>query len=204
MSIGVVSWLVGVIVAVALLATSFWWWHGYMSIAEIGEYNVLSPGDAELDEASSTVRGGIPIAAATVHNSSVLSLIRMLPNGGTFEAFLDASGVAKEISGRGPYTVFVATDSAFSHLPSGALSAMTLEEMKRIVEFHIVADQALDLTVTATSSVVALSKDVIPITENIADHAAQVGSGWALQEFKTDNGNVYTISAVLLPPSKIQ
>jgi uncharacterized surface protein with fasciclin (FAS1) repeats len=203
MTKSVLSWILGAVATVALLAGSFWWWRGYMNISEIGEYNSLSePYGSMASAASTTIRGGIPIATATVPNATVISIIDSLPNGSSFQAFLQASGVNKKLTGRGPYMVFVATDGAFSHLPQGALVSMTQSELQRLVEYHIVAGRTIDLATVATTSLVALSKDIIPVVSNVADHAAQVGDGWVLQEFKATNGIVYTVSAVLLPPSK--
>jgi uncharacterized surface protein with fasciclin (FAS1) repeats len=178
-----------------------WWWREYLVVSQLGIFDTIYGQDGELN-ATTTERIGIPIALATVQNSSVLRIIKLLPNGNTYQALFDASGVASKLSGRGPYTVFVSTDGAFAHLPPDALSAMTEGEMRRLVEYHIVVGKAIDLTATAATSVAALSNDSIPITAYPADHAAQVGSGWVMQGFRAQNGIVYTISAVLLPPSR--
>ena len=119
---------------------------------------------------------------------------------GTLVAAVQAAGLAKTLSGEGPFTVFAPTDEAFAALPEGVLDALLLPENKdtlvKILTYHVVpgAVMAADVTdgdvATVEGQTVALST---------ADGVTVNGAKVIQADVVADNGVIHVIDAVILP-----
>lgn len=78
-----------------------------------------------------------PRASGTVVDIAVAS-----PAHTTLVAAVQAAGLAGTLSGRGPFTVFAPTDSAFARLPSGTVETLVRPEnrgmLQSILTYHVV------------------------------------------------------------------
>ena len=123
----------------------------------------------------------------------------------TLLKLLQASGLLKQASGKGPYTVFAPTNAAFSELPDNELNELLLPSSKsRLVQFlayHVVkgrltSDQLKDgqnLT-NLTGQVLVVHKQGNTITvEDGRGTVADVVQG----DIRATNGVVYSVSRVL-------
>jgi uncharacterized surface protein with fasciclin (FAS1) repeats len=81
--------------------------------------------------------------------------------GARFNQLLSQTGVINSISGKGPYTVFVASDGAFSRLPPGTINNMSATQLKRTMQYHVVSGKALDVDAIESGQIQALSRDMI-------------------------------------------
>ena len=112
---------------------------------------------------------------------------------------LQSTGVASQLSGKGPYTLFIPINEAYAHLPPGALD-LSATALKRLAQYHVVAGRAVDVNAEISGTIQALSKDMLNFSVRPGDKSARINSAVALQEFKAQNGVVYLIDQVLLPP----
>jgi len=188
-------WVVGVIVVFLVILGA--WWFAQGGAATPGGTATTTP------EAATTGSGaGTPVATAIeVRTSSTVgAIVASLSNAGTFASLYASTGVAASVTGKGPYTVFVATNAAFANLTAGTISTMTATQKKRLVQYHVVAGKMLDLDAVNSGTYTALSKDTLNFQVHPQTKLAYVNSGYTITQYKASNGIVYVISAVLVPP----
>lgn len=122
-----------------------------------------------------------------------------------FAAMVHASDLGTFLSSRGPFTVFVPTDSAFARLPPGMLDTLLRPENKvrlqDILLFHVVNGKKLtskDLLLLKT----ALSCQGTPLTLKTTHSGAQfvMKAKIVHADIKCQNGIINEIDTVLMPP----
>jgi len=127
-----------------------------------------------------------------------------------FAAMLQSSEMATFLSSRGPFTVFLPTDSAFSKLPPGTLDALLRPENKErlqdILLYHVVNGKAWtskDLQ-TATTLLSCEGNPASPLTIKKTKSGTQlVNKAKILRaDIKCLNGTIHEIDTVLMPPEK--
>lgn len=140
-----------------------------------------------------------PAAQAPVDNS-VKGVASRLSNARTFAGLLSSTGVGASLTGAGPYTLFVPSDNAFGNMAPSFLSGLSAAAKKRLVQYHVVAGKALDLDAVSSGNHTALSRDTLNFNVKLDSMVAYVNSGVSISQHKAQNGIVYVISAVLVPP----
>ena len=138
-------------------------------------------------------------ARAAKVDDSVLGVISRLTSESRFAGLLISTGVASQLSGKGPYTVFLPTNASFELLPPGTLNLSSLQ-LRRLVQYHIVSGRSIDVNAQLSGDVQALSKDALNFSIFPSDQSARINSSIALKAYKASNGIVYVISEVLQPP----
>jgi uncharacterized surface protein with fasciclin (FAS1) repeats len=122
-----------------------------------------------------------------------------------FAQVVQGSDLGSFLSSRGPFTLFVPTDSAFSKLPPGTLDALLRPENKellqRIVLFHLVNGQRLtakDLLPLKT----LLSCEGTALTVHTNRSGAQIVMKARIlhADIRCANGLIHEIDTVLVPP----
>jgi uncharacterized surface protein with fasciclin (FAS1) repeats len=120
-------------------------------------------------------------------------------------AMIQASDLATFMSSRGPFTLFVPTDSAFAKWPPGELEQLLLPENKdrlqHILLFHLVNGKKLT------------AKDLLPLKTVLTCEGSQLpvrasksGTQYVLKsriihaDIKCLNGLIHEIDTVLMPP----
>ena len=145
---------------------------------------------------ASQAQGATKAAAA---DTSIAGVLATIPEASVFNGYFVRDGVAAEL-GKGMYTIFVPTNSAFAALPPGTVSALSYAAQKRLVEYHVVSGKMLDTDAIASGNYQALSRDYLNFNVNLQTGASYVNSGAVIKQYKAHNGIIYTISSVLLPP----
>jgi uncharacterized surface protein with fasciclin (FAS1) repeats len=184
-------WIVGTAVVIILLV--IWWENNKANLPSVA--NPLTGGGTE---ASGT--GGVSVQDSS--SATVASILAGIPNAGRFNQLLSSTGVASAITGKGPYTVFVATDAAFGRLVPGTINTMSAAEQKRTLQYHIVSGKKLDVDAVQSGQVQALSGDSLNFTVDAAEGGVYVNSGYVLKVYKAKNGIIYVINSVLIPPKR--
>jgi len=122
-----------------------------------------------------------------------------------FAAMVQASDLGTFLSSRGPFTVFVPTDSAFAKLPPGMLATLLRPENKErlqdIVLFHVVNGKRLT------------AKDILPLTSELSCQGNpltfktnRLGVQMVLKakiihaDIRCANGIINEIDTLLMPP----
>jgi len=185
-----VKWAIGIIVAV-VIALGLW--------MLLGGNPGSNPGSLTSSTTPETVGAG---SVATQNTTgTVANVIADLQYGDRYAQLLSQTGVS--LSGKGPYTVFVATDGAYGRLVPGTINSLSATELKRLVQYSIISGKRLDVDAVNSGQIQALSGDTLNFTVN-ADKKVYVNSGYVLQAYNASNGIVYVINSVLIPPKRTQ
>ena len=122
---------------------------------------------------------------------------------GRFTVLLGAlaeTGLDAALADGGPYTVFAPTDDAFAALPEGALDALSADDLRAVLLYHVVDG---DLTPDAAEIAEPVATLAGP-TLDLADVDGQLvlnGVAAAAESVVVSNGRVYALGTVLLPPA---
>ncbi|MHC4446311.1 MAG: fasciclin domain-containing protein [Planctomycetota bacterium] len=120
----------------------------------------------------------------------------------TLATALKAAGLAKSLSGEGPFTVFAPTDAAFAKLPAGTLESL-LEPQNRhrlieILKYHVVSGRvyAKDAIGAETAQTLAGSR----IRLKLGSAGLLVNDATVIEpDLEASNGVIHVIDQVILP-----
>ena len=135
--------------------------------------------------------------------STVADIIVESINHNTLEAAVIAAGLADDLSGEGPFTVFAPTDAAFAALPEGTVDALLSDpegELTKILLYHVVSGKAMSGDLSDGMMIETLQGKEVKVTINndgVFINDAKV----TVADIEADNGVVHVINAVLLPPT---
>ncbi len=141
--------------------------------------------------------------AANRSSQDVVSIALHITGASTFASYMTSSGVAARLTGAGPYTIFVPSNSAFGQLPSGSISKLSAVALKRFVEYHIVVGRAVDPSAEISGTIQALSGDMINFSLGNGNNP-MINSAVIISTYQARNGVVYLIDSVLIPPTATQ
>ncbi len=145
------------------------------------------------------------IDAVIIPASTVVDIIVGSPVHNTLEAAVIAAGLADDLSGEGPFTVFAPTDDAFAALPAGTVEAL-LEDptgaLAQILLYHVVGARALSTDLSDGQMITTLNGD--SVTVKIMDGMVYIDNAMVtVADIEADNGVVHVIDAVILPASTV-
>lgn len=132
----------------------------------------------------------------------------------TLVAAVKAADLVETLKGKGPFTVFAPTNTAFSNLPKGTLESLLLPENKSklsaILTYHVVAGnldaaavlaaikkgngKAVLTTVNGAKLTASLVKGKVTLTDAKGGKSTVTAT-----DLKGSNGVIHVIDAVLLP-----
>jgi uncharacterized surface protein with fasciclin (FAS1) repeats len=119
----------------------------------------------------------------------------------TLVELVQQAGLADELSGSGPLTVFAPTDEAFAAVPAETLAALAEdpEQLRRVLLYHVVdgavtSDQVVD---GASAETLAGPSVTFTVDGDVRVNDATVVSA----DITASNGVIHVVDAVLLPPS---
>lgn len=124
-----------------------------------------------------------------------------------FAAMLQNSDLASFLSSRGPFTVFVPTDSAFSRMSPDVFAALlrpeNKERLQAIILYHVVNGKRLTSKDLATTPSL-LSCQGAPLAIHVTKSGAQTVQKVRISnaDIRCQNGIIMQIDAVLMPPEK--
>jgi len=144
------------------------------------------------------------LSSAALAQSSVVEIVVNSPDHTTLEAAVIAAGLADDLSGEGPFTVFAPSDAAFEALPEGTV-AYLLEDpsgaLTEILLYHVVAAKALSTDLSDGQTIETLNGEMI--TVKFEDGKAYIDDAMVtVVDIKADNGVVHVIDAVMTPPAE--
>lgn len=120
----------------------------------------------------------------------------------TFSSLIDAAGMADELKGTGPFTVFVPTDDAFAEVDPAVLAALqdpaNVEVLRSILRFHIVEGNWY-ANVIVDGEQPTLEGSMVEFST--VGGVTVSGAGVATADIPASNGVVHVIDAVLVPPT---
>jgi transforming growth factor-beta-induced protein len=134
---------------------------------------------------------------------TVVDIVVNSPNHKTLETAVIAAGLADDLSGAGPFTVFAPTDAAFAALPAGTLASLLADPtgaLTDILLYHVLSGKVKSTSLrNGMTATTLLGKDItVTINANgVFINNAKV----TVADIMADNGVVHVIDAVLLPPT---
>jgi uncharacterized surface protein with fasciclin (FAS1) repeats len=122
---------------------------------------------------------------------------------------LEAAELVDALKGKGPFTVFAPTDSAFDKLPKGTLDELlqpeNKEKLRSILLYHVVPGKYLSSDVrklkSGTQVETLLKGKKVTITKKRKDIFVD-GAKVIKADVMASNGVIHVIDKVILPPEK--
>ncbi|MBW7882908.1 MAG: fasciclin domain-containing protein, partial [Caldilineaceae bacterium] len=160
---------------------------------------LMPPAVDELAEGAA--QAAASVTATPTAGESIRALAEELPELSTLLAAAQTLGLADDIAGVGPFTVFAPTNAAFDKLPDGAMEQLLgdQETLTRILLYHVVLDE-LDSGLLAQMNSV-MTAEGGSLTVDADGESIQVnGANVITPDLAAANGIVHLIDTVLLPP----
>lgn len=196
-----VLWLIGVAIVAAL---GFWWW----SMSGSSGASTVT-GDTNRTAQQQTVgetwtSGVVPLkrenaSTEVVHATDIASIVADIPEASSFAELFSSTGVSAALKTGGPYTVFVSSNKSISQLPAGMISNMSAAEKKRFVQYSVIGDRKVNIDAMRSGSIPSLTREPLNFEVGL-DGVARVNGATVVKTFTADNGVVYLLDRVLLPP----
>jgi len=120
----------------------------------------------------------------------------------TLVAAVQAAGLAEALAGKGPFTVFAPSDSAFAKLPKGTLEKLLEPESRSklasILTYHVVPGKVMAKDAMGLTGATTLGGQRIDIA--VTDGGVTIdGAKVVKTDIVCSNGVIHVIDAVLMP-----
>jgi uncharacterized surface protein with fasciclin (FAS1) repeats len=128
----------------------------------------------------------------------------------TLVALVKQAGLAKTLSGKGPFTVFAPTNAAFAGLKRSApdtYRAVTTDKalLAKVLTYHVLASRVPSSTAVAAAKKKAAVRTVqgerIKLSLRSGKLFLNGSSRVIVADVKASNGVIHAINAVIVPPS---
>lgn len=143
--------------------------------------------------------------AAESINTEDYTITELTGNSDSFKiltAALAAADLTKELSGKGPFTIFAPTDEAFEALPEGFVDQLMLPEnkavLRQILAYHVVPGKVLSNSLT-TGSITTVEGEDIEVTADSAVTTVN-NANVIVSDVVASNGIIHVIDSVIVPP----
>ncbi len=144
-------------------------------------------------------------AGATARPAAEGNIVQTASAAGSFKTLLSLAtqaGLADELAGPGPLTVFAPTDAAFKKVPAATLRKLKANPalLKRVLLYHVVSGNVTAAKVVKLRSAKTLAGPSVRIRvtgKTVRINAAKVTTA----NVKATNGVIHVIDRVLLPPA---
>ncbi len=139
-----------------------------------------------------------PMAAA----KDIVAIASADPQFKTLTKALIAADLAKTLQGKGPFTVFAPTETAFAALPPATLADLlkpaNKAKLAKILTYHVVSGSVLS-TSLKSGNVTSVEKS--PLKVVVSGGKVTVGGANVVKaDIKASNGVIHVIDKVLMPP----
>lgn len=142
-------------------------------------------------------------AAAKAEDKNIVETAIAAGNFQTLAAAVTAAGLADDLQGEGPFTVFAPTDEAFAKLPAGTVESLlqeeNLETLKGILLYHVVSGEVKAEQVVDLNGAITLNGQRVDI--NTEDGVKVDGASVVTTDIMCSNGVIHVIDSVILPAS---
>jgi uncharacterized surface protein with fasciclin (FAS1) repeats len=118
----------------------------------------------------------------------------------TLVSLVKRAGLARTLSGRGPFTVFAPTDAAFESVPTSALRGLQEDRaaLRQVLLYHVAGGRYPAKRVVRLRSIATLAGQRVRV--RTPGGAVRVGGARVVQpDVRTANGVIHAIDRVLIP-----
>ncbi|MEK7613583.1 MAG: fasciclin domain-containing protein [Patescibacteria group bacterium] len=146
---------------------------------------------------------GVSIKNEALTGETIVSTLNTLPNASRFAALFKKANGASFLVEPTLYTLFVPTNEAFAKLPyhlQADVNTMDAEELSRFVTYHLVPQKMVAVGGQKAGVVTAISRDALNF--ELHDDGGSVGNAHVVAIYHVENGIVYVVDGVLLPPER--
>ncbi len=153
------------------------------------------------------------LLASVAHSATIVGAAQQAGDFTKLLAAGKAAGVDKALNGRGPFTIFAPNDAAFAKVPKAKLDALmkpgNRNMLKTTLGAHLLTGvlsmQAIEAGLANNDAVVAATVNNMPLVFKREGGMVTVnGARIVKPPMKVDNGLVYVIDTVLVPPMPLQ
>jgi len=134
--------------------------------------------------------------------NNIVSIATRSPDHTTLVAAIKAADYVTSVAASGPLTVFAPTDEAFAKLPAGTVENLVLPEnvetLRDILRYHVTTS-AIQLAWYKDGDTIAMANGK-RATMGVKDGAYTINGANIVATIPAENGVVYVVDAVLLPP----
>ena len=118
----------------------------------------------------------------------------------TLVSLVKRAGLAKTLSGKGPFTVFAPTDAAFKKVPASTLEALLKDRaaLRNVLLYHVAAGRYPAKRVVKQTSIETLIGQRVKVTTR-GDTVRVAGAKVVQADVRTSNGVIHAINKVLIP-----
>lgn len=145
----------------------------------------------------------VSVAPALAQVGTVVDVADANDDLNTFASAVYAAGLANELAGPGPFTVFAPTDAAFRGLPTATLEALNSDPaaLANLLLYHLALGTISPAALPARTSVSSLLPGgTVAVSTNAAGTVFLNGSARVVGVAQASNGVIYLIDEVLAPP----
>jgi len=148
------------------------------------------------------------VAASAVFAADLMDTAMKQRDLSMFVKAVHAAGLAGDLKGTGPFTVFAPSDAAFNRLPKATLRALMEPKNKKklaaILKYHLINGSAMADKIKKMrggSMIVTIEGRRITITHGPSGVFVN-GVKVTMTDIKASNGVIHVIDGVLMPPKK--
>ncbi len=119
----------------------------------------------------------------------------------TLVSLIKRAGLAKTLSGKGPFTVFAPTDAAFKKVPASTLEALLEDRaaLRQVLLYHVAGGRYSAKRVAKLRSIETLTGERVKVRTRAG--TVRVGGARVVKtNVRTSNGIIHAINRVLIPP----
>ena len=118
----------------------------------------------------------------------------------TLVSLVKRAGLAKTLSGKGPFTVFAPTDAAFKKVPASTLEALLKDRaaLRNVLLYHVAAGRYPAKLVVNQKSIETLIGQRVKVSTR-GDTVRVAGAKVVQADVRTSNGVIHAINKVLVP-----
>jgi uncharacterized surface protein with fasciclin (FAS1) repeats len=135
------------------------------------------------------------------------SIVETAIEAGSFKTLVkavQAAGLVKTLSGKGPFTVFAPTDDAFTKLPSGTVEGLLKdrEKLASILTYHVVPGKVMSSEVVKLRSARTVQGQEVKFDAakwHLHRNVKVNGANIVKTDIECTNGVIHVIDKVILP-----
>jgi uncharacterized surface protein with fasciclin (FAS1) repeats len=145
----------------------------------------------------------VPAGAASSAPAKQANIVNTAVKAGQFKTLVSlvkSAGLAKTLSGKGPYTVFAPTDAAFKKVPKRTLNALAKDraKLRAVLLHHVVSGRVTSKQVVKLTSAPTLNSDSLSVRTR-GGNVFVGGAKVVKPDVRASNGVIHVINRVLIP-----
>jgi transforming growth factor-beta-induced protein len=166
---------------------------------------LASPASAQLLRRREARRPVAVTAKKEVVGAAKMDIVDTAVKAGSFKTLataLEAAGLVETLKGKGPYTVFAPTDTAFAKLPSGTLESLLKPENKEhlvaILTYHVLPENTTAAEVMKMKSAKTVNGESV-MFKTEGDSVYVDNAKMTKTDIACTNGEIHIVDTVLMP-----